>query len=171
MPRRLPLLTIYSYSKGQLWKNVRVVPFSILKDERGTISVKVVYKQATHLVSRDIPSSVEGMFFARAMRVRTTECLCWGSIVGFEIKLAVGVSSFPVDRHGDRAILLSGCFGVKKVNVAFWFYLDRKFDLRVDGIGMWVELVSVFPFYTHMAVIYLSKPPFGRVSRRWKSFS
>ena len=40
-------------------------------------------------------------------------------IVGFEIKVAVGVSSFPVDRHGDRAILLSSCFGVKKVNVAF----------------------------------------------------
>ena len=30
------------------------------------------------LVSQDASSSVEGMFFARSMRMRTTECLCWG---------------------------------------------------------------------------------------------
>ena len=33
---------------------------------------------ATRLVSRDTSSSVEGMFLARSMRVRATECLCWG---------------------------------------------------------------------------------------------
>ena len=32
----------------------------------------------TRLVSLDASSSVEGMFFARSMRVRMTECLCWG---------------------------------------------------------------------------------------------
>ena len=31
------------------------------------------------LVSRDTSSSVEGMFFARSKRVRTTDCLCWGN--------------------------------------------------------------------------------------------
>ena len=33
---------------------------------------------ATHLVSCDTSSSVEGMFFAGSMRVRRTECLCSG---------------------------------------------------------------------------------------------
>ena len=37
-----------------------------------------------------------------------------GMEVRFEIKVTVVVCSFPVDRHGDRAIVLSACFGVKK---------------------------------------------------------
>ena len=62
---------------------------------------------------------------------------------------------------------MSGCFGVEKGNGTFRFYgLDYKFDLRVDRNEMCVELIYVFPFYTHMAVIYVSKPPFGRVRGR-----
>ena len=49
-----------------------------------------------------------------------------GMVVWFEIKVTVGVGSFPVDRYGGRAIFLSGCFGVKKGNRTFWFYLDYK---------------------------------------------
>ena len=30
------------------------------------------------LVSRTVSSSVDGIFFARSMRVRMTEYLCWG---------------------------------------------------------------------------------------------
>ena len=37
-----------------------------------------------------------------------------GMEVRFEIKVTVVVCSFPVDRHRDRAIFLSACFGVKK---------------------------------------------------------
>ena len=37
-----------------------------------------------------------------------------GMVVWFEIKVTVSVSNFPVDRHGDRAIFLSCCCGIKK---------------------------------------------------------
>lgn len=87
-----------------------------------------------------------------------------GMVVWIEIKVAVGVSSFPVDRHGDGAIFFPGCFGVKKGNAAFW--LDCNFDVRVGGIDMWVEFVYVFRFYTRLAAIYVSRPPFGRVKGR-----
>jgi len=66
----------------------------------------------------------------------------------------------------DGAIVLSGCFYVKKGNGIFWFHLDGKFDVGVDRIEVWVEFIRVFFFYAHMAVIYLSEPPFGRVWSR-----
>ena len=51
------------------------------------------------------------MFFVRSMRVRTTECLSWGRWCDLKLSLVtVAVSSFLVNRHVDRAILLSGCF-------------------------------------------------------------
>ena len=65
---------------------------------------------ATRLVSRDTSSLVQGMFFARFIRVNTIQCLYWGWWLGFEVKVGVRVGSIPVDRHGDRAIILSGCF-------------------------------------------------------------
>ena len=34
-----------------------------------------------------------------------------GIVTRFEIKVTVGISSFPVNRHGDRAIFLSGGSG------------------------------------------------------------
>ena len=79
-----------------------------------------------------------------------------GVVVWFEIKVTVGVSRFPVNRQGDRAIFLSGCFCVEKGNGTFWFYLDCKFDVMVDGIDMWVEFIYAFPFYTHVAIIYVT---------------
>ena len=39
-----------------------------------------------------------------------------GMMMGFEIKVLVGISSFPVNRHRDQAIFLSGRFGVEKGN-------------------------------------------------------
>ena len=42
-----------------------------------------------------------------------------GVVMRFEVKVAVGVGSFPVYRHGDRAIVLSGCSCVKKGNRTF----------------------------------------------------
>ena len=42
-----------------------------------------------------------------------------GVLDRFKIKVAVGVGGFPVDRHGDRAIVLSSCFCVKKGNGTF----------------------------------------------------
>ena len=42
-----------------------------------------------------------------------------GVVMRFEVKVAVGVGSFSVYRHGDRAIVLSGCFCVKKGNRTF----------------------------------------------------
>ena len=80
-------------------------------------------------------------------------------VVWFENKVVV--SSFPVDRHSGRAIFLSGFFSVKKASGTFWFYLDCKFDVKVDGIQVWMKFIYVFPFYTHVAVIYVSKQPFG----------
>ena len=59
-----------------------------------------------------------------------------GMVVCFEIKVTVGVSSFPVDRHGDRAIFFPGCFGPKKGIIALWLYRGCSFDVRVDGIDM-----------------------------------
>ena len=90
-------------------------------------------------------------------------------VVWFEVEVTVGVDGFPVNRHGDRAIFLSGCFGVKKGNGTFWFYLDCKCDVRIDGIEMWVEFIYLLSFYTYVAVIYVSKPPFRRVRGRWES--
>jgi len=58
----------------------------------------------------------------------------------------VGISSFPVNRHGDQAVFLSGRFGVEIGNGTFWFYLDCEFDARLDGIDMSMEFVYVFPF-------------------------
>ena len=45
--------------------------------------------------------------------------LMLGVVVRFEVKVAVGMGSFSVHRHGDRAIVLSGCFSVKKGNRTF----------------------------------------------------
>lgn len=59
-----------------------------------------------------------------------------GMVVCFEIKVTVGVSSFPVDSHGDRAIFFPGCFGPKKGIIALWLYRGCSFDVRVDGIDM-----------------------------------
>ena len=42
-----------------------------------------------------------------------------GVVMRFEVKVAVGVGSFSVYRHGDRAIVLSGYFCVKKGNRTF----------------------------------------------------
>ena len=62
------------------------------------------------------------------------------------MKVTVGVSNFRVDRHGDRAIFLSGCFGAKKGIGAF--YLDCTFDVRVDGIDVTGIQPRVLIFHT-----------------------
>ena len=54
-------------------------------------------------------------------------------VVWFETNVMVGVGSFPVDRHGDRAIFLSGCFGVKKGK----------------GTHRWIPLTSQFHQPSH----------------------